>query len=166
MSIADQLTQLNQIKLDIKQALIDKGVDMAGVPFAEYPSKINEINGLSELEYIDCTVSGVGSTSGVTVTMPEGGYYEYYLTFSYQQFDRSNEEVRYIDSKGTPHTILRMEAGAYGQSPGFSVNLCLDLTLYETPEAIKSMTSFKINFSPNKRNPHFNSFKAQALRKL
>lgn len=166
MTIADQLTQLNQIKLDIKQALINKGVDMTDVSFAEYASKIAKISGLSELEHIDCTVSGVGSTSGVTVTMPEGGYYEYYLTFSYQQFDSSNETVRYIDSKGTPHTILSMEAGSYGQSPGFSVNLCLDLTLYETPETIKTMTSFKINFSPNKRNPHFNSFKSQALRKL
>lgn len=166
MSIADQLTQLNQVKSGIKQALIDKGVPMEDVPFTGYANKITEISGLSELEHIDCTVSGVGSTSGVTVTMPEGGYYEYYLTFNYQQFDNSNEEARYIDSKGTPHTILKMGAGAYGQSPGFSVNLCLDLTLYETPETIKSMTSFKINFSPNNRNPHFNSFKSQALRKL
>ena len=82
MSIADQLTQLNQIKLDIKQALINKGVDMTDVSFAEYASKIAKISGLSELEHIDCTVSGVGSTSGVTVTMPEGGYYEYCLLYT------------------------------------------------------------------------------------
>lgn len=40
MAIADQLTQLSQVKADIKQALIDKGVDMADVPFTQYAEKI------------------------------------------------------------------------------------------------------------------------------
>ena len=57
MSIADQLTQLNQVKSGIKQALIDKGVPMEDVPFTGYASKITEISGLSELEHIDCTVA-------------------------------------------------------------------------------------------------------------
>lgn len=42
MAIADQLTQLSQVKADIKQALIAKGVDMDGVPFTEYAGKITE----------------------------------------------------------------------------------------------------------------------------
>ena len=42
MAIADQLTQLNQVKSDIKQALIDKDVDMTDVPFTEYARKIAE----------------------------------------------------------------------------------------------------------------------------
>lgn len=166
MGISEKMKQLNSIKADIKQALIDKGVDMAEVPFTEYVSKISEISGLSDLEYIDCSVTGINSTSGVTVTMPEGGYYEYFLSFGYQQWDNSNESARYIDSKGTAHTILSMGAGSYGQSPAFSIGLCLDLTLYETPETIKNMKSFKINFSPASRDPHFTSFKVQALRKL
>ena len=44
MSIADQLTQLNQVKSGIKQALIDKGVDMADVPFTRYAEKIAGIS--------------------------------------------------------------------------------------------------------------------------
>lgn len=48
MSIADQLTQLNQVKSGIKQALIDKGVDMADVPFTRYAEKIA---GISAGEY-------------------------------------------------------------------------------------------------------------------
>lgn len=51
MAIADQLTQLNQIKLDIKQALINKGVDMTGIPFTEYAGKIS-IAGAGEIEVI------------------------------------------------------------------------------------------------------------------
>ena len=40
MAIVDQLTQLSQVKNDIKKALIDKGIDMTGVPFTEYSEKI------------------------------------------------------------------------------------------------------------------------------
>lgn len=166
MTVQEKMAQLQAVKADIKQALIDKGIDMTDVSFAEYASKITEISGLSELEHIDCTVSGVGSTSGITVTMPTGGYYQYYLMYSYQQFDSSNESCVYIDSKGVSHTIHRMNAGSYGQSPGFSINLVFDLSMFETEETIKSMSSFKLTFTPASRNPHFNSFKAQALRKF
>lgn len=48
MAISDQLTQLSQVKTDIKQALIDKGVGMADVPFTEYAGKIA---GISAGEY-------------------------------------------------------------------------------------------------------------------
>lgn len=47
MAIADQLTQLSQVKADIKQALIDKGVDMTDVPFTGYAEKINVMSGLT-----------------------------------------------------------------------------------------------------------------------
>ena len=48
MAIADQLTQLNQVKSDIKQALIVKGVAMDDVPFTGYAEKIAGIKtGLS-----------------------------------------------------------------------------------------------------------------------
>lgn len=43
MAIADKLTQLNNVKLAIKNAIINKGVDMTGVPFTQYASKIGEI---------------------------------------------------------------------------------------------------------------------------
>ena len=44
MAIADQLTQLSQVKADIKQALIAKGVDVTDVPFTGYGEKVAEIS--------------------------------------------------------------------------------------------------------------------------
>ena len=45
MSIADKLIQLNTTKQNIKQAIIDKGVDLTGIPFTDYHTKIAEITG-------------------------------------------------------------------------------------------------------------------------
>ena len=145
MTVQEKMAQLQAVKSDIKQALIAKGVDMDGVQFTEYAGKIYGISSSKMPEYID---------------------YQYYLMYSYQQFDSSNESCVYIDSKGVSHTIHRMNAGSYGQSPGFSINLVFDLSMFETEETIKSMSSFKLTFTPASRNPHFNSFKAQALRKF
>nr|DAJ97412.1 MAG TPA: hypothetical protein [Herelleviridae sp.] len=166
-TVNELITELTGVKNDIKNALVAKGVDMSGVPFTGYASKIEGIStGGGELERIDCIVSGVNSTKGVTVTMPAGGYYLYYLMYGYQQFDNSNETCRYVDTKGVAHAIHSMHADSYGYSPTFYVNLCFDLRLFETEETIKSMTSFKLTFNPASRNPHFVSFKAQALSKF
>lgn len=48
MTVQDKMTQLNTVKADMKQALIDKGVDMADIPFTEYASKISEMGGLQD----------------------------------------------------------------------------------------------------------------------
>lgn len=45
MTVQDKMTQLVQCKQDIRQALIDGGVDMTDVPFTEYASKISEMGG-------------------------------------------------------------------------------------------------------------------------
>ena len=166
MTVQEKMAQLQAVKDDIRQALINKGVDMENVTFTEYAGKIEGISSSKMPEYIDCSVSGVNSTNGVTITMPVGGYYQYYLMYSYQQYDSSNETCRYVDSKGVAHAIHSMYAGSYGQSPGFSVNLVFDLSMFETEETIKSMSSFKLTFTPASRDPHFISFKAQALRKF
>ena len=52
MAIADQLTQLNQVKSDIKQALIVKGVAMDDVPFTGYAEKIAGIKTGVERTYL------------------------------------------------------------------------------------------------------------------
>lgn len=45
-TIADKLSKLEQTKSDIKQAIVDKGVEVdSTLPFAQYPSKIAEIKG-------------------------------------------------------------------------------------------------------------------------
>ena len=63
MSIADKLIQLNTTKQNIKQAIINKGVSMAGVPFTQYHTKIAEI-------------SGGGLTGGYSVVY-RSNYYPY-----------------------------------------------------------------------------------------
>lgn len=46
MSIDNKLRQIIQIKSDIKDAIVDKGVEMpAGLPFNQYASKVSEISG-------------------------------------------------------------------------------------------------------------------------
>lgn len=45
MTILDtRLSQVEQCKQDIKNALVNKGIDMTGVPFTDYASKIDEID--------------------------------------------------------------------------------------------------------------------------
>ena len=63
------MAQLSQVKADIKQALINKGVDMTGVPFTGYAEKVGE-SGKTYL-YKDgdqCT----SITGGWTFTKPAG----------------------------------------------------------------------------------------------
>lgn len=43
MSVLDNLNRIKSCKEDIKQAIIDKGVDMTDVAFTEYATKISEI---------------------------------------------------------------------------------------------------------------------------
>ena len=52
MAIADQLTQLSQVKADIKQALIAKGGAMDDVPFTGYAEKIAGIKTGVERTYL------------------------------------------------------------------------------------------------------------------
>lgn len=118
-----------------------------------------------KIEEATCTVKN-NNNGGVVVNFPKG-YYQFKISYSYQQFDRSNEGIYYRDSAGKGHQIGAMYAGDYGQSPGYTVmNLILDISLFETPEALKNKTSFSIYFSPNSRDPHFNSFSAVGLRKF
>ena len=43
MTVQEKMAQLQAVKADIKQALINKGIDMAGVPFTEYAGKIGNL---------------------------------------------------------------------------------------------------------------------------
>ena len=43
MTLIDNLNEINVCKENIKNALIDKGVDMSGVKFSEYAGKIDAL---------------------------------------------------------------------------------------------------------------------------
>ena len=55
MSVADNLNQIKACKESIRQAIIDKGVDMTDVPFTGYAEKIGELSGGASdtTEYIE-----------------------------------------------------------------------------------------------------------------
>lgn len=56
MSVLDNLNRIKSCKENIKQAIINKGVDMEGVAFEGYADKINEISGggsTDDTEYIE-----------------------------------------------------------------------------------------------------------------
>lgn len=55
MSVADNLNQIKACKESIRQAIIDKGVDMTDVPFTGYAEKIGEISGgtSDDTEYVE-----------------------------------------------------------------------------------------------------------------
>ena len=60
MGVVDKLNQIKSCKEDIKQAIIDKGVDMTNVAFTEYATKIREISGgstpeVDDTDYIELT---------------------------------------------------------------------------------------------------------------
>ena len=44
-SVQEKINELQNVKADIKQALVDNGVDMTGVPFTGFADKIVEIGG-------------------------------------------------------------------------------------------------------------------------
>lgn len=118
-----------------------------------------------KVEEAACTVKN-NRNSGVTVTFPKG-YFQFKISYSYQQFDRSNESIYYRDSAGNGHRIGGLYADDYGYSPGYTIqDLILDISLFETAEALKNKTSFSLYFSPNSRDPHFNSFSAVGLRRV
>ena len=65
MAIADKLTQLNNVKLAIKRALIDKKVNMTGVAFTDYATKIDEIK--THTENLAYEFDNMSLTSSFTV---------------------------------------------------------------------------------------------------
>lgn len=72
-TVNELIEQLNAVKAGIKQGLIDKGVDMTGVPFTEYSSKIEEIIDFTEDErtylFKDGELtSGIALGSGLNIT--------------------------------------------------------------------------------------------------
>ena len=78
MSIATELTTLNSTKQAIKQALIDKGVDLTGVNFAGYAAKIDDLStgggGVSSSEwsqaYYDSVLANAWTRNPNWLAMP------------------------------------------------------------------------------------------------
>lgn len=71
MTVQEKMAQLEAVKADIKQALIDKGIDMTGVPFTGYAEKIAGIKTGVERTYLfkdGELTSGIALDSGLNIT--------------------------------------------------------------------------------------------------
>ena len=86
MSISDKFNEVDTVKSQIKQAIIDKGVEVASTDgFATYPAKIASISGGGASS--GCFPSGVYEeitvgASGATYTAPADGWYMVSITKS------------------------------------------------------------------------------------
>lgn len=67
MALEDKLIQINEVKKAIKQALINKNVDMTGVPFTEYASKIEDAVGD---RYTTCSLAQFTAAGSKAVAVP------------------------------------------------------------------------------------------------
>jgi hypothetical protein len=96
MSLIDNLNIINNCKEEIKQALINKGVDMSGVSFDNYAGKINELkieSGETD-EYI--------YTNGY---LTDGGDESDIIIFSSYKIDDFEEGDEYIINLTCPSEI-------------------------------------------------------------
>ena len=79
MAISDLLTQLNNVKQAIKQAISNKGVNMNNVPFTEYASKINSIPVKGALSYTVLADYPHTNYGGVTHSYTYRGGYDFVI---------------------------------------------------------------------------------------
>ena len=64
-TVNELITELTGVKNDIKNALIDKGVDMTGVPFTEYAEKVEEFKSIQTNKTLcTCALSQEQSIAG------------------------------------------------------------------------------------------------------
>lgn len=121
MSVVDNLNLINQYKGDIKQAIIDKGVDMTGTPLSGYAGKIGEIQTGSDPVTEELTVTnngvftpgeGVDGYSKVTVDVPQqvDGFSEKNITEGNVVIVNLNNSASFVAAnafigKGTLQTV-------------------------------------------------------------
>lgn len=101
MAIADKLTQLNNVKLAIKQALINKGVSMNGVAFTNYASKIDLIS-TSVTPLIPKMTSNTSPKGTVSASRYSSG------KEPYKAFSRENNiwQIDYVSSANTSDYLM------------------------------------------------------------
>lgn len=125
--VADKLTQLNTTKQNIKQAIIDKGVDLTDVPFTNYPAKIAEISGGGTLSFFPPTPTDnkihlyitVTRTTGLTVDLR---YYARYCNVYADWGDGTALEL--LDGVGSYH--MKLSQHTYSTYGDYVIKLSVD----------------------------------------
>lgn len=113
-TIADDLTQLSNIKTDIKNAIESKGIDLTGVPFSEYDDYIYQI---PVAPPVQVTVSAGEDVNGGTVT--GSGTYASGQTVTVGGTPVYGRRVRSITVNGT---VVSTGSDTYSFVPSESTN--------------------------------------------
>lgn len=73
LTIPDKLDSINVTKQAIRQAIVDKGVDVPdGTTFYEYAGKIGEIETGSSIQTVDVTITSTGITNEIGAIYVDG----------------------------------------------------------------------------------------------
>ena len=134
MTTVEKLNYLISIKSDIKTAIENKGVDMTGVSFLGYASKIGEI------------VSVVGYTDRDVIE----GRYQYNISNSASFVYSSAFEYKYVQTVDLPNCLYVGNKAFYYCTSLTTVNLPSCTTLYEY--AFKSCWNLSSISLPNVNN--------------
>lgn len=114
MTTVEKLNNLISIKQDIKAAIENKGVDMTGVSFLGYASKIGEI------------VSGIGYTDRDIIE----GRYQYNISNSASFVYSSAFEYKYVQTVDLPNCLYVGSNGFYYCVSLTTVNMPVCTSLY------------------------------------
>lgn len=156
MSIADQLTQLNQVKSGIKQALIDKGVDMSGIPFTKYAEKVEEFKSIQINKTLcACTLSQEQSIAGkmfykqIVVTPNKQGSITYSVPVSCGYNNSTTFEITLkTDNSASNRRLFTFVTSISNVcTNNMWMNLIADLRTFCTPEEIANHKNLIVTVS-------------------
>lgn len=144
------LTQLIGVKTDIKNALVNKGVDMNGVPFTRYANMISDtIDGISiyngttissEFEYTNST--GIVLSDGY-ISMPKRNCISFKIPSKYLG------NTIYVEFTPTQYNSSSASADDSCLTYGFTsiMQTNLDVSKYATRQVFRLFNDSMINFS-------------------
>ena len=108
--INDKINQIKEVKENIKQVLIDKGIDMTEVPFTEYPNKISDAT--------EPSIEIATGTVGLTIESTERGSanISFGKTFSgiptvYGRFTSGADRIGFIRATNVTTTSATVTCG-------------------------------------------------------
>ena len=142
MTTVEKLNNLISIKQDIKTAIENKGVDMTGVSFLGYASKIGEI------------VSGVGYTDRDVIE----GRYQYNISNSASFVYFSAFEYKSVQTVDLPNCLYVGSNGFYYCTNLTTVNIPVCTSLYNN--AFRNCTNLTTVNLPSCTDLHSNAFRS------
>jgi hypothetical protein len=149
MAISETLVQLVDIRDDIRQALIDKGIDMANVPLSQYAEKIAGIGDFPgyKLHFEDGQHQTIKGSINSVVTWDNSKVIPLVITGSVNGGWRENTWAHfdlYLNdiNVGAVYDVRPMTSYSAGS---VAIDMSINLLQYKTMEELKTINSIKFN---------------------